>query len=486
METMEEYTLNNIHLLIVPTVLIPLTMISMGISVIATFIAGLFGIKLKAEGPKRLFELLLRPKIIFSAILFNTFIYSAVWSYKYINTLPAFIFNIERINNKTAQAFPDLQYKNVLNRENYFIEENILPKNHTPHLTNQIKLPSGSFRAAAVSGESLFYGSTKGYIYEIERNSLKIKRKFYVGTFLSPAPLIWNNQLISGEGVHHTHHARIYFFNLNDGKLNRYFETKGHTEGRPVLAKFKDKELLFVVSGSDGLYALNPYDLSIQWHKNDGHGDSAVTVKNNSVFIGTGRERGNNKKYQSYALSYDFLTGKTLWKREMPASIWSKPVLTRNEVCFTYGEIYFESELGGVQCFDQKTGNPSQSYRILSAVTSNPISLNDDIIFSNKNGNICKIDTKKKTLAWCQKTHKPRGKNNFSSVIYDPFRNLLVYSSQQDGFYTLHPQTGKVLSHWLPLKSEWGMNYASPTITEEGWYLINMRGDLRFISPDKI
>ena len=70
MEIMEELIYSNmieqVHPLIVPTVLIPLTLVSMGISVIATFIAGLFGVKLKAEGPKRLLELLFKPKILIS------------------------------------------------------------------------------------------------------------------------------------------------------------------------------------------------------------------------------------------------------------------------------------------------------------------------------------------------------------------------------------------------------------------------------------
>ena len=89
-----------IHALIVPTVLIPLTMISVVISVVATFIAGLFGIKLKAEGPKRMLELLLKPKIIITAILCNGLFIGSVWLYQYIDNAPTFMFNINRVNKK--------------------------------------------------------------------------------------------------------------------------------------------------------------------------------------------------------------------------------------------------------------------------------------------------------------------------------------------------------------------------------------------------
>ena len=229
METMEELTYNNFHLLIIPTVLIPLTMVSMGISVVATFIAGLFGIKLKTEGPRRLMEILLKPKVLVSAAIFNITVFAGMWAYKYVSNLPKFMFNIERMNAKLITPSSQTNFDNVFERSNIFKQTNIIPKTYTVEVKNQIKLEGGVFRAAALTQNSLFIGTSKGYVYEIERDTLKTKRKFYTGTFVTPAPLIWKNKLVFGEGVHHTHKARVYFFDLKSGKLEKHFSSNGHT-----------------------------------------------------------------------------------------------------------------------------------------------------------------------------------------------------------------------------------------------------------------
>lgn len=503
---MEELTYSNYHLLIIPTVLIPLTMVSMGVSVVATFIAGLFGIKLKAEGPKRLLELLLRPRILVSALILNFSILGGVWVYKYVKNLPVFMFNINRANAKLVKAAPNTQYMSINERKNSFKLSHIAPNKFTSQLDKQIKLEGGVFRAAAITRDSLFIGTSKGYVYEIERNTLKTKRKFYTGTFVTPAPLIWNNKLVFGEGVHHTQNARIYFFDLNTGLLEKYFTSKGHTEGQGTFAKYSEKgkiyERLFAVAGGDGVYALDPNTLEVKWHNIDGHNDASVIVKDHQVFVGTGREKGDAKKYRSYAISYHFISGKTLWKRELPASSWMKPTLTKADVCFVYGEIYFKSEVGGIQCFDQKSGLPTQIYAMMAPVASIPLTLNNDIVFADNQGNICRIDTKNRRMKWCQKTHNSN-KRTYSPVSYDPYKNTLVYSSQMNGLYVLHPDTGKILSHWLPKDgvakpnkdkdkshpknpNQWHKSYASPMVTAEGWYIVDMQGHLRLLKPRKL
>ena len=64
--------------MIIPTVMIPLTLVSVGISVVASFIAGLFGIKLKMEGPKKLLEVLLKPKVLATAFMLNAIIMGGI------------------------------------------------------------------------------------------------------------------------------------------------------------------------------------------------------------------------------------------------------------------------------------------------------------------------------------------------------------------------------------------------------------------------
>ena len=65
--------------MILPTVMIPFTLVSVGLSIFATFIAGLFGIQLKLEGPRKLLEVLLKPKVLLTALALNVLILGGMW-----------------------------------------------------------------------------------------------------------------------------------------------------------------------------------------------------------------------------------------------------------------------------------------------------------------------------------------------------------------------------------------------------------------------
>lgn len=470
----------NVHALIVPTVLIPLTMISVVISVVATFIAGLFGIKLKAEGPKRMLELLLKPKIIITAILFNGLFIGGVWLYQYIDNAPAFMFNINRINKSLETPSNETYPNNPATQNNFQAIHQYSGVNFEEEKTAQIE--GGAFGHVTISGNSLFVGTSKGYVFELERKTLKIKRKFYNGKYVSAGTIIWDNKVIFGEGVHATHHARIYFFDLKSGKLDKTFGTKGHTEVQPVVKSYKGRDLLFFTAGKDGLYAIDPNTGEEVWHQVDGHLDSSVVSQNGRVFIGTGRDKENIKKYRPYAVAYDFNTGEKYWKREMPASSWMQPVLFKDEVCFVYGEIYFKSELGGIQCYYQKDGRPSQSYANLGPIVSIPMVVDFTIYYADSNGNICAIDTLEKRVTWCIETKNNKG-ISYSGVSYDPYRDVLVYPSKYDGHYVINRYDGSIIGFYKP--EGIGRNYANITVAEEGWYSVDMKGVVRFISATK-
>ncbi len=474
----------NVNLLIVPTVLIPLTLVSVGISVIATFIAGLFGITLKTEGPKRLLELLLKPKIIFSALLLNTLFLGGWWGYQYIQNMPAFIFTINQKNAHLAKKPSKLVYSDRPEKKNYASYVNKKPSKLNLKLIQTTKVPGGVFRWGVLGKKTLFFGTSEGKTYEVSQSDLSIIREIFVGTFVSPSPIIWNNLLIHGEGLHDTHHARIYAFDLTTGQLSQTFRTKGHTEGTPVIADLNGDAYLVFPAGSDGLYAVNPQNMELRWHNNDGHTDSEVRIDERSVFVGTGRDKGDSSKYRSYALSYDLVTGKTNWKRELPASSWMKPAIINENVCFIYGEVYFKSDFGGIDCFHKKTGRPTQTYRSMSPIVSIPLSVGDDLFYANNAGEVCRIDTKQKQLRWCADT-KGDGKNSFASVAYDPFRNLLIYPSRNKGLFVFSPKSGELIKHWKPSEKEekWHTTYAGVMVTENFWFLADMKGHIRKLDP---
>lgn len=439
-------SLQTVQQLIIPTVMIPLTAITVALSMLASFIAGLFGLSLKTEGPKRLLEVLLKPKVLLSALILNLAVIGGMAAYKHIKNRPVMLWRIER-TARTEATPSDRQYQNYSSVQSEFAKAD---SRLLDHRNTQIKvawthkLPKGAFRAPVFSGGSAFVGTFDGHVYELDAQTGEQLRRFFVGTPVTPEIMIDDGVLYVGEGVHDTHSARIYGFDLSTGLLKNSYSTRGHTEGQPVMADHLGEKLMFVVAGSDGLHAVNPSDMSLKWKVNDGHIDASVRVANGRVFAGTGREKGDTEKNRSFAVAYDFSSGEKLWKMELPASSWMSAVLWQEQVCFVYGEIYFESELGGIACFRQDTGLPTQTHNMGVPQTTMPLIVDDVLYTTDKNGSVCAIELNRKEVKWCQKVGQAKS-INYASPVYSPTRNALVYATMSDGLCLIDVDSGAVL-----------------------------------------
>jgi outer membrane protein assembly factor BamB len=438
--------LGNFQTLIIPTVMIPLTAVMVGLSMLASFIAGLFGIRLKSEGPRRLLEVLLKPKVLLSALVLNIAVLGGIQAYTYIKNRPTMLWRIESAASEKGKP-SERKYENyhTVPGEHSIgaVPEGENRQQEFKALWSQ-KLPKGSFRSPVFSGGSVFIGSFDGQVYELDAASGEILRSFFVGTPVTPELMIDDGVLYVGEGVHDTHSARIYGFDLRTGLLKGAYSTKGHTEGQPVMAEHRGEKLMFVVAGADGVHAVNPTTFKAKWKANDGHIDSSVRVMNGRVFAGTGREKGDTEKNRSYAVAYDFSSGEKIWKMELPASSWMNPVVWREHVCFVYGEIYFESGLGGVQCFRQDTGLPTLTFNLASPQTTLPLVIGDTLYTTDVKGTVCALDLVEREVRWCKKVEQSKGVN-FASPVYFKERDALVYASMSDGIYLLDRATGNVL-----------------------------------------
>jgi outer membrane protein assembly factor BamB len=198
------------------------------------------------------------------------------------------------------------------------------------------------------------------------------------------------------------------------------------------------EKLMFVVSGSDGIHAVSPETMQVKWKANDGHIDASVRVYDGRVFAGTGREKGDTEKNRSYAVAYNFSSGEKIWKMELPASSWMNPVIWREHVCFVYGEIYFDSGLGGIQCFRQDTGLPTMSFNLAQPQSTLPIVIDNDLFTTDSKGTVCSLDLLAKTIRWCKKVNQKEGVN-FASPVYTAERDALVF----DGLFLLDRLTGE-------------------------------------------
>jgi len=493
---MEELLLNqgNFTELIIPTVMIPLTALSVGLTVIASFIAGLFGISLSTEGPKRLLEVLMKPRVLFSGLIFNFLILGGIKGYEYFNNLPVFLWKIKQNQEKIAKP----SQRNYEDRKTFPLsfpssatppstvghmqDPNIELADQTdkvPKLTSvwSTKLEKGNFRSPVFSGGSIFVASDDGYAYELNQEDGTIFRKFFVGTMITPELTIFDQTLFVGEGTHNTHHARIYSFDLKTGQLKNSYETKGHTEGQAVIGSFNGKDQLFVVAGGDGLHAIDPVSMKQNWRVHDGHIDASVLPLNGRIFAGTGRDKGNSEKYRTYANAYDFETGKRIWQNELPASSWMSPVSWRDSVCFIFGEVYFTSGIGGVYCFKADTGEASHAFNLSSPQTGIPIVVGDYLYSTGIDGKLCSLNLLTKSIDWCHSV-KSKGKS-FSSPTYSEFLHALVYASKDDGLWILNPKNGSVMDHWRP--DDWKKTFGAAAIYKNFITIGDSEGNTRLL-----
>lgn len=482
LKTNHELATRGIEPAIIPMVLIPLTAVTVGMTALAGIVAGWFGIKLHTEGPKQFLEVLLKKRVLASMIIVNLLGLGVYKTYVYVKTMPSFLFTINRQSEKSAAASTTV-YSESLYRKHEFVGE-LKPASFSAlTLEKEIKLEKGAFRSGVISGDSIFYGVDDGYIYEFDKNTLGQKRKFFVGTQVTTRPVIYKNRIYSGEGNHDTHHARIYAFDLSSGKFINAFQTKGHTEGQPLIAGWKGTDLMFVTAGTDGLYAIDPVSMKEVWHAKDGHLDATVAVENGVVYMGSGVEKGTVRD-RSYAVAYDFATGNKLWKKELPLSNWMHPVVGTTEVCFVLGEIYFRSNVGLFHCLDKVTGEAKFSMPFDAPLASKPYyiksGLEEYVFLGDFRGTICGISLNRREKMWCHKTGNEKTNYALSSFDYDSSRGLLWYPSYDNGLYAVEPLSGKILNHWKPEK--WNDNYSSVSIDGNSLYHMDIEGVLRKFS----
>ena len=290
------------------------------------------------------------------------------------------------------------------------------------------------------------------------------------------------NRLFVGEGDHEMSRARIYAFDLKSGELLGAFQTAGHTEGTPSLVHDADTGLdhLLFTAGRDGVYSIDPVTLKEQWHFVGGHSDGDPRVRNGRVYVATGVEKGvSNSRHRAYAL--DLKTGEKIWSAELPASGWMPAVFAGNEVCFGVGEIYWNSPLGQLSCYDRETGRPGPTWNRTAPVLSIPLRVGNQVVVADRDGQVCSYRLPQVSQGWCYSTHGAAA----ASVTYvEP--GALLYPSATGGLLAFEPEGGRLLASWKPTQAEgaWKKTQARATLAAGGGsiFLTDSDGSLRKIA----
>ncbi len=473
---------------IIPTIAIPFLLASTIASSIVTGIAALFGITLHLEGPRTLLKFFLKPRVLVGIVILNTFILGGVYGYRWLDNRSRPLW---WIHFKNTPVSSNLVYTNF-SPDDWTNQPDIGPTISTPQSSSRSssksprlqvewakKLPSGAFRGLSFSGPSAFAASLDGFVYELDRATGDLRRKFFVGHPSIPLPVIHDGVLFAGEGEHETHHARIYAFDLQSGKLKGHVQTNGHTEGDITIEVINGKTILFIPTGNDGLYAVDSQTQKILWQTPLAHFDSGVTVADGTVFAATGLEKGVDQVSPTlFALNAS--DGSVLWKTELATSGWSRAVIFKDWVCVGVGDIYSNRQYGQFACYDQKTGQPRLALNHSAPFFGRPlqsVARDGSVILIDFSGRVCRIDLDLQRFAWCRSTSA--NGPVFNTVSQD--RAGRIYVPTSEGVEVLDLNDGHVIAAWKPtaIEEKWQNTFAGIAVENDGVFVIDEFGVLR-------
>ncbi|ABC32171.1 FOG: WD40-like repeat [Hahella chejuensis KCTC 2396] len=437
---------------IVPTVLLPLAFLGTALSVVATFIAGMFGVKLKAEGPKKLLELLLKPKVLLAAVALNLAIYGGYLGVDYVKNGPVpqtvqKLANSDTTYHQKAMQGDRALWKQSLEGEGIFA------------------------RGTIVNGE-LFFGTNEGYLYVADADTGALKNKLFFGKFLSPSPTLYKGFLYFGEGLHQSHSMGVYKFDPEKKQVVSHFRTNGHTEIFPVFTNSDGKDYLLQTAGEDGLYAINPDTMEKIWQFKGGHMDGFALVQGDYVYIGSGIPREGFSINRPFAYKLNLKDGSIVWKKELPLSAWYGPVQVQDDVCFIQGEIHIDTHVGGLSCFTQ-AGERAHSLVINYPVVGKPIVKNDTIYFNDYYGNLYAWDAINNKLKWEIESEIKKGA--YSSLQFYNEKEI-IYAKRTGGVLIINMESGEVRENIDFAQDE--LIYADPLVKEDAFYLFGMKGSI--------
>lgn len=463
---------------IIPTFVLPFTIVGMILTSLATWVASCFGVELKAEGPKRLFEVLTRPKILLWTLLMNAFFYGAFAGWQHLSTSsrPLWLIEAKNQHHPSNNALKD---GNALHAspETSKGSQRIIKGLETLWST---KIQGGVFGEIAAQGSSIFLGATSGKVFELDAVSGKTLRQFWLGQPVMTSPLIFGNSLFVGEGVHETHHSRYYKFDLESGRLIAAASSKGHIERTATVATLSDKKILLVPTGRDGVSAVDSESMNSLWKAEIGHVDSSPIADDDLVFVATGLEKGFNQD-GTFAFALNLASGQVRWKKALPTSSWGKPFVWQDQVCFSIGDVYANTDYGQIACYDKATGQERGAINLSGAVISTPLLRGHKVILNDLNSTIYQIDLASKSIDW--RIEVPHSGLSYASVVtVDTNDDEALVLPGKEGLYFYSRKNQKKTFLWTPVDG-WDRCFSNILIANDLWYLADAKGKVRALRP---
>lgn len=154
----------------------------------------------------------------------------------------------------------------------------------------------------------------------------------YRATFSSP--VVWQNVVICGEGLHQVEDARVTCLDLQTGQRRWEFRTNSHVEATPAIADGR----VFIGVGGDGFYCLavepdSKGQPQVLWHLNGSDFadcESSPIVRDGIVYFGLG-EGG------TAVCAVQAATGQLLWKLMTPYPVFASPAIADGKLLIATG-----------------------------------------------------------------------------------------------------------------------------------------------------
>jgi outer membrane protein assembly factor BamB len=472
---------------VVPTVALPLATIVFLVNAMVSWVASLFGLRLNWEAPRELLRMFLRRRVVIAAVLINVATIGFVYARRQSQIMPSPLVEVEWMNASLQRRWGAVGTGRTYTDSTGRVTEIARPAGGPPVRSVafrqlwRVKAGSGDMGAATVAGSSVFVGSVDGYVYEFDESDGKLLRRFFVGSEISPDPVVWKNRLFVGEGTHDMRRARLYVFDLRSGQFVGAVQTNGHTEGTPAVVHDDrtGRDHLLFVAGADGIYSVDPLTLKEQWHFIGGHTDSDPRVLGGRVYFSTGVEK-TVAGTQHFAYALDLATGAPIWSTDTPASGWMPGVFVGHQVCFGVGEIYTRSSFGQLSCYDVDTGKAGTVASADAPLLSVPLRVGDKVVVADRDGEVCVLQLPQGSRAWCRTTN---GQTNASLTYLAP--GAFIYPSAAQGLLAFDAEKGRTLAVWKPTPADgdWAKTNARATFARDGSaiYLTDEAGNLRKI-----
>ncbi|MFH1158089.1 MAG: PQQ-binding-like beta-propeller repeat protein [Pseudomonadota bacterium] len=176
-----------------------------------------------------------------------------------------------------------------------------------------------------IAGDLLIFGSYKGSV-----EALSLQNGSEVWSLPQKEPVFalgleTDGILYAGEGLHDTTSARLTAINPANGKPLWQREFLGHIESPPALDG--KNNLLWIGTGSGGLWTLDARDGRVLWRKAIGHMDSTAAVSGDTVYA---LAQPDEKIGKSVLYALDAGKGDILWEKELPGMPWGNPFFDKS------------------------------------------------------------------------------------------------------------------------------------------------------------